>query len=148
MFHRERFSQHPELLKITVEFGTLWLLLSIATMAFSAKVRDRIKEGANGRCQDCDAEVGNNHLIAAHIIHGSSAQHDKVANGVARCEKCEARYHLQHADCPQTIGLCKTDNDAVVYGHVRHLDPYEREILISEFPHAWAGVLKRLKKVE
>jgi len=132
-----------EIIGKTVDFTISYgIILLIAACAFSSKTRRKIKENANGACAGCEAKVGKDKLIASHIVHGRG----EISNGRALCEYCEAEYHLEHAENPQTIGLTKHKNDPVVFGHVTHLDQTARNALIGKYADIWQRVLKRLKK--
>ena len=120
----------------------------LSRLAFVSRRRKRVKKESRGFSKDCGKYVGEENIIAGHLVHGTGELLERDENAVARCFCCEARYHLEHSDHPSEIGLNKQENDPVVYGHVNQLNEVECAQLIAEFPLLWDGVLKRLKRYE
>jgi hypothetical protein len=127
------------------DFIIIFSLTYILSSAFSRRVRKEIKERANGYCESCHKKIPEDEPeIAAHIKHGVL---NNSKNGKVHCKKCEAQYHLAHADNPKaTINLTKKQNDGTAYGHIKDLPKDDQEQLTSKYSRQWKNILKRLKK--
>ncbi|MGI5827599.1 MAG: HNH endonuclease [Patescibacteria group bacterium] len=142
---KERLNVLHTLLKVGTAAGAAWMLTDLAFGAANAKTRKRVRERANGFCEDCGKEVSSGKMIVGHLNHDSNNGRNDQNNLKGRCPYCEAEYHIQHADKPGEIGLRKVDNDAVVYGYFCSLLPEQQIELYEMYKSQIDGVFKRMR---
>lgn len=123
------------------------LFYLINTASFPIKVKNKIKEKADGKCTECNTTVPKEVLIAAHYYHGVG-KYNVEQNGRALCPFCELRYHLENSDNPRKIGLSQKNNDIVVNGRFLALTEEEKEQILYtlELKPLWEAVHARIIK--